>query len=100
ISRAYTGKTCRVMGSEYTNEFEASGAKAEPFPMQYVKSLNDGVNHLGGDAPTEGVDPDREFFPPVQGAGVFDVLDPAAGLVRPFAADAQAVIDRLTAVRA
>jgi enoyl-[acyl-carrier protein] reductase II len=99
VTRAYTGKTCRVIRSDYTNEFEASGGTAEPFPMQYIKSLNDGVNHLGGDENTEGVDPDREFFPAGQGAGMFDELVPAAELVRSFVADAEAVIERLTSVR-
>jgi enoyl-[acyl-carrier protein] reductase II len=97
VTRAYTGKTCRVMRSDYTNEFDLSGATAEPFPMQYVKSLNDGVNHLGGDLTTEGVDPDREFFPAGQGAGMFDELVPAAAIVASMVADAEATLARLTA---
>lgn len=97
VTRAYTGKTCRVMRSDYTNEFDAAGAKAEPFPAQYIQSLNDGVNHLGGDETTEGVDPDREFFPAGQGAGMIDELVPAAELVRAFVADAEATLARLTA---
>src|SRR5215203_4486875 len=60
VSRAYTGKTCRVLANDYTSAYEAGGRTAEPFPMQFVTSVKDGVNHLGGDEATEGVDPTRE----------------------------------------
>jgi len=56
VTRAYTGKTCRVLRNEYTNEFDAAGGKAEPFPGQFIKSLQDGANHLGGDLATPDVD--------------------------------------------
>src|ERR687897_2491568 len=69
VSRAYTGKTCRVLANDYTSAYEAGGRTAEPFPMQFVTSVKDGVNHLGGDEATEGVDPAREFFPAGQGVG-------------------------------
>jgi enoyl-[acyl-carrier protein] reductase II len=52
ITRAYTGKTCRVMRTSYAREFEAAGGVAEPFPGQVIKSMQDGANHLGGDEHT------------------------------------------------
>ena len=99
VTRAYTGKTCRVVRNDYTNEFEAAGGVAEPFPGQYIRSLNDGVNHLGGDENTEGVDPDREFMPAGQGAGSIEELVPAGELVGRFVAEAEAVIERLISLR-
>src|ERR687897_1550520 len=69
VSRAYTGKTCRVLANDYTAAFEPGGREAQPFPAQYLTSVQEGVNHLGGDEATEGVDPAREFFPAGQGVG-------------------------------
>jgi enoyl-[acyl-carrier protein] reductase II len=97
VTRAYTGKTCRVMRTTYADEFEAAGGRAEPFPGQVIRSMNDGANHLGGDADTLGVDPDREFMPAGQAIGGIAELVPAGDLVRRFVADAEAVLARVGA---
>lgn len=95
VTRAYTGKTCRVLRTAYATAFEEAGGVAEPFPMQFIRSLEDGANHLGGDAHTPGVDPDREFMPAGQAVGAIDTLVPAGDLVRSIVAEAEAVISRL-----
>ena len=77
-----------------TNEFDAAGGKAEPFPGQFIKSLQDGANHLGGDLATPDVDPDREFMPAGQGGGAIDELVPAGELVTRFVAEAEAALAR------
>ncbi len=97
VTRAYTGKTCRVVRNRYTQEFDDAGGQPEPFPMQVVKSMNDGANHLGGDADTPGVDPDREFFPAGQGVGGIQELVPAGELVGRFVAEAEAALGRAAA---
>ncbi len=94
ITRAYTGKTCRVIRNDYTNAFDAAGGVAEPFPGQFLKSLGDGANHLGGDETTPDVDPEREFMPAGQGAGSIDDLVPAAELVTRFVAEAEDALAR------
>ncbi len=94
ITRAYTGKTCRVVRNRYTQEFEDAGGQPEAFPMQFVKSMNDGANHLGGAPETAGVDPEREFFPAGQGVGAIDELVPAGELVERFVAEAEAALAR------
>lgn len=99
VTRAYTGKTCRVLRNDYTNEFDAAGAKAEPFPGQYIKSLKDGANHLGGDESTPGVDPEREFMPAGQGGGAITELVPAGELVTRFVAEAEAALARASSLR-
>ena len=99
VTRAYTGKTCRVLRNTYTDEFEMAGGVAEPFPGQFLKSLQDGANHLGGDESTEGVDPDREFMPAGQGVGAIDELVPAGELVQRFVREAEEVLDRVAALR-
>ena len=98
-TRAYTGKTCRVIRNSYTDDFAASGGTPEPFPGQVLKSMGDGANHLGCDADEPGVDPDREFMPAGQGMGAIDELVPAADLVRQFVAEAEAVLDRVATLR-
>jgi enoyl-[acyl-carrier protein] reductase II len=95
ITRAYTGKTCRVVRTSYAEEFEASGVRAEPFPGQVIKSMTDGVNHLGGDEKTPDVDPEREFMPAGQAMGAIDALVPAGDLVRSIVAEAEAILGRL-----
>jgi enoyl-[acyl-carrier protein] reductase II len=99
ITRAYTGKTCRVLRTSYAAEFEAAGGVAEPFPGQVIRSMTDGVNHLGGDEHTPGVDPEREFMPAGQGIGAIDELVPAGELVHRFVAEAEAVLGRVGALR-
>jgi enoyl-[acyl-carrier protein] reductase II len=89
VTRAYTGKTCRVIDNAYTKEFAAAGGVPEPFPMQVVKSIQEGANHLGGDPDTTGVDPDREFWPAGQGVGAIDEVVPAGELVERFVREAE-----------
>lgn len=94
VTRAFTGKTCRVLRNAYTETFERSGAEALPFPGQFVKALEDGANHLGGDENTPGVDPDLEFMPAGQGVGAIEDLIPAADLVAEIVADAEQRLTR------
>lgn len=99
ITRAYTGKTCRVLRTSYAEEFERAGGVAEPFPGQVIRSMTDGANHLGGDEHTVGVDPDREFMPAGQGIGAIDELVPAGELVHRFVTEAEATLERVASLR-
>lgn len=94
VSRAYTGKTCRVVRTPYTDYFEEHADELQPFPAQAGRAIGDGVFHLGADESAE-VDPEREFMPAGQGAGAIESLVPAAELVRSIVADAEAVIGRM-----
>jgi enoyl-[acyl-carrier protein] reductase II len=98
ISRAYTGKTCRVVRNEYTQYFDEHPDELQPFPAQVGRASADNAFHLGYDETAE-VDPDREFFPAGQGAGAIDELTPAGELVRRFVEEAEAAIDRLVSTR-
>jgi len=98
VSRAYSGKTCRVVRNSYTQQFEEHPEQLQPFPAQLLASMEDGANHLGAGPDTE-VDPDREFWPAGQGVGAIDSLQPAGDIVRSMVAEAQAVIDRMSALR-
>jgi enoyl-[acyl-carrier protein] reductase II len=49
ISRGYTGKTCRVVANSYTQFWDENPDELQPFPAQFLRSMNDGANHLGLD---------------------------------------------------
>lgn len=98
VSRAFTGKTCRVNANAYTRSYDTGEREIKPFPAQFVQSMEDGANHLGAGPDTE-VDPDREFWPAGQGVGAIHELVPAGELVGQFVAEAEAVLDRVSALR-
>jgi enoyl-[acyl-carrier protein] reductase II len=99
VSRAYTGKTCRVVAGPYTRHFEDHPEELQPFPAQVGRSMKDGVFHLGAGPDTPDIDPGREFFPCGQGAGAIDELVPAADLVHRFVEEAERTLDRLGSLR-
>lgn len=67
VSRAYTGKTCRVVRTEWTQHFEEHPEELKKFPEQVGVSMNAGANHMGAPPEVE-VDPKREFMPAGQGS--------------------------------
>jgi enoyl-[acyl-carrier protein] reductase II len=98
VSRAYTGKTCRVVRNSYTEYFEEHKDELQPFPGQIGRAFKDGVFHMGGTIETEGVDPEREFFPAGQGAGGIKGLIPAGDIVRTMVSDAEAILAKNAAL--
>ncbi len=92
ISRAFSGKTMRVLRNEYTRYFDEHPDELQPFPGQLARSMADGAWHLGGGARTAGVDPAREGYPTGQGVGAIDALVPAGDLVERIVSDAEQVI--------
>jgi enoyl-[acyl-carrier protein] reductase II len=97
VSRGYTGKTCRVIANSYTRYWEEHTDELQPFPAQFIKSMNDGANHLGAPPDTDAalIDPDREFWPAGQGTGAITELVPAGELVHRFVHEAEAVLSRV-----
>ena len=95
ISRAYSGKTMRVLANAYTAHFEEHREELQRFPQQLGRSIGDGAWHLGGDDHTSGIDPDKEGYPSGQGVGGIDELVPAGELVARFVAEAEAALRAL-----
>jgi enoyl-[acyl-carrier protein] reductase II len=98
ISKAFTGKTCRVVRNDYTQRFEDDPSALQPFPQQALQSMKDGVNHLGASPDTD-VDVKTEFMPAGQGVGGIHELVPAGELVRRFMLEAEEAIDRISKLR-
>jgi enoyl-[acyl-carrier protein] reductase II len=95
ISRAFSGKTMRVVRNQYTGYFDDHPDDLSPFPAQLGRSMHDGAFHLGGDENTPDIDPDRECYPTGQGVGAIQTLMPAASLVTQIVAQAEQVLAAL-----
>jgi enoyl-[acyl-carrier protein] reductase II len=95
ISRAFSGKTMRVVRNTYTEYFDAHPEELQPFPAQIGRSMRDGAFHLGAGEETEDVDPDMECYPTGQGVGGIDELVPAGTLVTQIVDEAEAVLAKL-----
>ncbi|MHB1988793.1 MAG: NAD(P)H-dependent flavin oxidoreductase [Acidimicrobiales bacterium] len=98
VSRAFSGKTMRVLKNEYTAYFEQHPAELQPFPAQLGRSMGDNAWHLGGGPSTTGIEPDKEGYPAGQGTGAIEELVPAGELVRRFMAKAEETLERCQAV--
>ncbi len=92
ISRAFSGKTMRVVKNRYTTFYDEHPAELNPFPAQLGKSMGDGAFHLGGDEDTPDIDPDRECYPTGQGVGAIQTLMPAASLVAQIVNQAEQIL--------
>jgi enoyl-[acyl-carrier protein] reductase II len=92
VSRAFSGKTMRVVRNRYTMFFEEHPNELEAFPAQLARSMSDGSFHLGGGEGIEGIDPDRECYPTGQGVGAIRTLIPAATLVEQIVNEATEVL--------
>ena len=99
VSRAYSGKTMRVVRNQYTDHYDAHPEELKKFPEQLGVSYGNGTMHLGGDSFTDGVDVDKECYPAGQGVGAITELLPAAELVRRFVTEAESALDRTAALR-
>ncbi len=95
ITRAYTGKTMRVLRNRRTDRYDEHPELVKPFPQQLVASLADGSFHLGGDESTEGIDQAEEGYPAGQAVGGITALVAAEQLVATLAAETEAAIARL-----
>jgi len=98
ISRSYTGKTCRVVRTEWTNHYDEHPDELLKFPDQAIFAAKTGVAHLGAPDGTV-VDIAREFMPCGQGVGAIHELEPAAKILHDMVAEAERTIDRLTSIR-
>jgi enoyl-[acyl-carrier protein] reductase II len=98
VTKAYTGKTCRVVRTDWTNHYEQHPEELQPFPMQVIASAQAGVNHLGHPDGFE-VDVANEFMPCGQAVGAITELTPAGRIVADMVAEAERTLERIAAVR-
>ena len=96
ISRAFSGKTMRVIRNDTTDRYEADPSLLKKFPDQLFVSHDEGTFHLGGDETTKGIDPRREGYPAGQAVGAINELIPAGDIVRQMVRDAETILTRLS----
>ncbi|MCL4422949.1 MAG: nitronate monooxygenase, partial [Actinobacteria bacterium] len=92
VSRAYSGKTMRVLANSYTSYWEEHPEELQRFPMQVARSFQDKAFHLGGDESTAEVDPQRECYPSGQGVGAIHELLPAGEIVHQIVEQAEDIL--------
>ena len=95
VSRAFSGKTMRVLRNETTDRYEANPTLLRKFPEQLRVSFGEGTFHLGGDEHASGVDPRREGYPAGQAVGAIESLEPAGQIVHDMVDQATAILARL-----
>ena len=92
VSRAFSGKTMRVVRNETTQYYDEHPEELRPFPEQLLVSTTGGFLHLPEGDEAQGVDPARECYPAGQGVGAIHEIVPAADLVHRFVTEAEAAM--------
>jgi enoyl-[acyl-carrier protein] reductase II len=90
ITRGYTGKTCRVIRNRFVEEWESSGLKALPMPLQGMwigRSTHIAARELGL--------ADLGSMPAGQGSGLISEIKPAGDVVREIMAEARSVFEQI-----
>ncbi|MEU7811744.1 nitronate monooxygenase family protein [Pseudonocardia sp. NPDC049154] len=98
ITRAYSGKTMRVLRNEWTDHFEAHPEELRPFPQQRLYAIEQAVTHLGA-RDDSGVDPAREAYLCGQAVGSVHEIRTAAEIVSDMAHSAAEILDRIAPAR-
>ena len=98
-TRCYSGKPMRVAKNPYVEDWERRPQDIQPFPMQAMLSVREGVmGGIGGQI--EGLDADRSCFAMGQSAGGVRSVLKAADLVAQLMGEAHAALDRVSALSA
>jgi enoyl-[acyl-carrier protein] reductase II len=95
VSRAYSGKTMRVIRNEFTDYYDSHPEEVKKFPEQLGRAYEAGALHLGGDNTSPDVDPARECYPSGQGVGGIAEILPAAEVVRRMVEEGEVELRRL-----
>ena len=93
VTRAHSGKTCRLIRNAFTDSWAGREAEIEPYPLQGM--------HVGHPASQRGrIDGDVEngVLPAGQSSGLIGGVPKAGEVVQTIMAEADAVLSKLTAV--
>ncbi|HUI26880.1 MAG TPA: nitronate monooxygenase [Candidatus Kryptonia bacterium] len=89
-TRCYTGKPARTIRNPYNESWERRTNEIQPFPMQVMTSVREGVmDYMGNQGEA---DPDRYFMPAGQGMGLIREIKPAAEVIADIVREAEEVL--------
>jgi enoyl-[acyl-carrier protein] reductase II len=91
VTRAASGKPCRLIRNNFTREWEKREAEIQPFPVQGAR-----VGREAGIRARELGDVDNGNAPCGQSAGLIREIVPAGEVVRRLVAEAEEVLARMT----
>lgn len=98
ISKAYTGKTCRVARTEWTEHFDKHPEELQGFPGQAIATIQAGIDHLGV-GPEKTLDTNKAFMAIGQAVGSINEIVPAKQVVDEIMSQARETLERLAAFR-
>lgn len=98
VSKAYTGKTCRVARTEWTQYFEEHPEELQGFPGQAIATIQAGIHHLGVGPEVE-LDTNKAFMAIGQAVGAIDEIKPARQVVHEIMDEARRALERLDSLR-
>lgn len=90
VTRAHSGKTCRLIRNAFTASWEGREDEILPFPLQGMK-----VGHPASERGRLQGDVENGVLPAGQSCGLIHDAPPAGDIVRRIAAEAEAVLARL-----
>ena len=91
VTRAASGKPCRLIRNNFTREWEKREQEIQPFPIQAVR-----VGRAAGQRGREDGDIDNGNTPCGQSAGLIREIRPAREVVERLMAEAHAALERLS----
>lgn len=98
ISKAYTGKTCRVARTEWTQHFDEHPEELQGFPGQAIATIQAGIDHLGV-GPEVILDTNKAFMAIGQSVGAINSIKSAKEVVDDIMNDARRTLERLSSFR-
>jgi enoyl-[acyl-carrier protein] reductase II len=98
ISKAYTGKTCRVARTEWTQHFDEHPEELQGFPGQAIATIQAGIDHLGV-GPEVILDTNKAFMAIGQSVGAINSIKSAKEVVDDIMNDARRTLERLSSLR-
>ncbi|MDP6707850.1 MAG: nitronate monooxygenase [Alphaproteobacteria bacterium] len=90
VTRAHSGKPCRLIRNRFTDSWAGREAEIEPFPLQALK-----VGHAASERGRIQGDVDNGVLPAGQSSGLIEEVVSAGAVVEAVMAEAAAVLDRL-----
>ena len=92
VTRAHSGKTCRLIRNNFTDSWAGREAEIEPYPLQGIK-----VGHPASLAGRIEGDVENGVLPAGQSSGLIHSAPAAGDIVRAIVDEAATVLSRLTA---